>query len=68
MRKKFKRGEFVIVNGKGKNEEKIYRNKLGKVILFDDFFCDYNIEFSLKEDDWFKEYELMKLKKYLERK
>lgn len=68
MRKKFKRGELVFVNGIGKNENEVYRNKLGKVILFDDFFCDYNVEFSLHKDDWFKEYELMKLKKHLERK
>ncbi len=68
MRNKFKRGEIVIVNGIGKKDNKRYRNKLGKVIFFDDFFHDYNVKLSPKEDDWFNEYSLIKLKVYLERK
>lgn len=68
MRKKFKRGEFVIINGIGKKDKKRYINKLGKVIYYDDFFCDYNVSLSNTEEDWFYEYSLTKLKKYLERK
>lgn len=68
MRNKFKRGEFVIINGVGKKDNKKYKNKLGKIIERDDFFLDYNVAISSTEDDWFNEYSLVKLKVYLERK
>lgn len=68
MRNKFKAGEFVIVNGFGKKENKYYINEIGKVIERDDFFYDYHIVFENKESDWLDEKSLKKVKKYRERK
>lgn len=63
MRNKFKRGETVIVNGIGKNENKKYTNIKGNIIEKDVFFLDYNVAFSMKDNDWFDEKALKKIKK-----
>lgn len=68
MRNKFKKGEKVLVNGIGKKENKIYKNKRGSIIEKDAFFLDYNVAFSKKEDDWFNENQIKKTRKYNERK
>lgn len=62
MRNKFRKGESVIVNGLGKFNKKIYMNRKGSIVERDAFFHDYNVRFTKKEDDWFEEYQLRKIK------
>lgn len=62
MKSKFKIGDKVIVNGVGKNQNKVYRNKRGYIIERDDFFKDYNVKFTKKISDWFNERALKKVR------
>lgn len=68
MKSKFKIGDKVIVNGIGKNENQIYRNRKGSIIERDAYFFDYNVRFSNGKNDWFDAKALRKIKKYRERK
>ena len=43
MHNKFKIDELVIVNGIGKENGTIYKNRIAKVICRDPFYFDYNI-------------------------
>ena len=43
MHNKFKIDEMVIVNGIGKENGTIYKNRIAKVICRDPFYFDYNI-------------------------
>lgn len=54
MRNKFNYGELVKVNGTGKELGKV-NNKLGFIIVRDDFYNDYYIDLIFGEKDWFKE-------------
>jgi len=54
MRNKYNYGELVKVNGIGKELGKII-NKLGFIILRDDFYNDYYIDLIFGEKDWFSE-------------
>lgn len=54
MRNKYNYGELVKVNGIGKESGKII-NKLGFIILRDDFYNDYYIDLIFGEKDWFSE-------------
>ena len=44
MHNKFKIDEMVIVNGIGKENGTIYKNRIAKVICRDPFYFDYNIK------------------------
>ena len=44
MHNKFKIDELVIVNGIGKENGTIYKNRIAKVICRDPFYFDYNIK------------------------
>ena len=54
MRNKYNYGELVKVNGIGRESGKII-NKLGFIILRDDFYNDYYIDLIFGEKDWFCE-------------
>lgn len=64
MLNKFKVNQTVHVNGFGKSENKYYKNKIGKVILKDNYFHDYLIRLNNNTEDWFNEKSLKKLRKY----
>lgn len=68
MHNKFKMGQFVHVRGIGKVDEKFYDNVVGKVIERDDFFLDYQIEFSNGTTDWVDEKYLKAIRKYRKRR
>ena len=55
MFNKFKNGEIVIVNGKGKCNDKIYINKIAIIICRDPYFKDYNVKFGDESEDWLDE-------------
>ena len=48
MHNKFKIDEMVIVNGIGKENGTIYKNRIAKVICRDPFYFDYNIKSQTK--------------------
>ena len=52
MHNKFKIDEMVIVNGIGKENGTIYKNRIAKVICRDPFYFDYNIKFNDGTEDW----------------
>ena len=62
MFSKYKIGEIVIVNGVGKCNHTIYKNKIGIVICRDPYFLDYNIKFIDVNADWIDEKYLKSLK------
>ena len=64
MFNKFKIGQFVLVTGIGKCEDKKYYNQKAKVIEKDDYFLDYKVEFSNGTTDWLDEKYLRKPRKY----
>ena len=61
MRNKFKYGELVKVNGEGKVHG-VVKEKLGKVLLRDEYYKDYYIKLLKKYNDWFEETALSKVK------
>lgn len=52
MHNKFKINEIVIVNGIGKENGTIYKNRIAIVICRDPFYFDYNIKFNDGTEDW----------------
>lgn len=52
MHNKFKINQIVIVNGIGKENGTIYKNRIAKVICRDPFYFDYNIKFDDGTEDW----------------
>ncbi len=55
---KYKKGELVIVNGKGKNFGEQNTNVLGIIKEKDYYFNTYLVEILFGKDDWFKEKDL----------
>lgn len=64
MHNKFKIGQFVSVNGNGKDDNTLYKYKKGKIIEKDYFYHDYLIEFSNGSLDWLNEDSLKPIRKY----
>lgn len=62
MHNKFNIQSKVIVNGIGKCNGKIYKNKTAIVINRDPFFMDYNVRFKDGTEDWLEEECLKKFK------
>lgn len=58
MTNKFKYGEIVLINGKGKSENKILKNKLGIVKEKEYYYKDYYVEIFFDNDDWINEKDL----------
>lgn len=58
MMNKYKKGELVIVNGKGKNFGEQNTNVLGIIKEKDYYFNTYLVEILFGKDDWFKEKDL----------
>ena len=58
MMNKYKIGELVIVNGKGKMLGKQNTNVLGIIKEKDYYFNSYLVEIMFGKDDWFKEKDL----------
>lgn len=67
MFNKFKINQSVKVRGYGKNDNKYYNNKVGRVIEKDSFFCDYLIKFNDGTSDWLDEKCLTSIRKYRRR-
>lgn len=55
---KYKKGELVIINGKGKNYGEQNTNVIGIVKEKDYYFNQYLVEILFGNDDWFKERDL----------
>lgn len=49
---KFKRNQQVLINGIGKFEDTIYKNKLATVIRRDPYFKDFYVRFEDGTADW----------------
>lgn len=58
MTNKFKYGEVVFINGKGKISNKLIKNKIGIVKEKEYYYNDYYVEVFFGQDDWFNEREL----------
>lgn len=58
MTNKFKYGEIVLINGKGKLSNKAIKNHLGIVKEKEYYYKDYYVEVFCDNDDWFKEKDL----------
>lgn len=58
MTNKFKYGEVVLINGKGKFSGNSIINKLGIVKEKEYYYNDYYVEVFLGQDDWFNEKDL----------
>ena len=61
MHSKFKKGEIVIVYGKGEIDGKVYRNKIAKVIERDPYYKDYLVRFEDGTEDWLLPKHIQKL-------
>ncbi len=60
MKNKYKKGELVIVNGKGKIFGERNTNVLGLIKEKDYYFNTYFVEIMFGKDDWFKEKDLIR--------
>lgn len=58
---KYKKGELVIVNGKGKKFGEQNTNVLGIIKEKDYYFNQYLVEIMFGKDDWFKEKDLTRI-------
>lgn len=58
MTNKFKYGEVVLINGKGKISNKLIKNKIGIVKEKEYYYNDYYVEVFFGKDDWFNENDL----------
>ncbi len=58
---KYKKGELVIVNGKGKQYGEQNTNVLGIINEKDYYFSHYFVEIMFGKDDWFKEKDLTRV-------
>lgn len=61
MMNRYKKGELVLVNGRGKINNQNNENVVGIVKEKDYYFNQYFIEIPFGEDDWFKEKDLTRL-------
>lgn len=58
MTNKFKYGEVVFINGKGKISNKLIKSKIGIVKEKEYYYNDYYVEVFFGQDDWFNENDL----------
>ena len=58
MMNKFKKGELVIISGKGKEFNEENTNVLGRIKEKDYYFNQYLVEVFFGKNDWFKEEDL----------
>lgn len=58
MTNKFKYGEVVFINGKGKISNKLIKNKIGIVVEKEYYYNDYYVEVFFGKNDWFSENDL----------
>ena len=61
MMNRYKKGELVIVNGKGKLHGEDNLNVVGIIKEKDYYFNQYFVEILFGEDDWFKERDLTRI-------
>lgn len=61
MMNRYKKGELVIVNGKGKINEENNSNVIGIIKEKDYYFNQYFVEILFGKDDWFKEKQLTRI-------
>lgn len=61
MMNRYKKGELVVVNGKGKLHGEDNLNVVGIIKEKDYYFNQYFVEILFGEDDWFKERDLTRI-------
>lgn len=61
MMNRYKKGELVVVNGKGKLHSEDNLNVVGIIKEKDYYFNQYFVEILFGEDDWFKERDLTRI-------
>lgn len=61
MMNRYKKGELVVVNGKGKLHGENNLNVVGIIKEKDYYFNQYFVEILFGEDDWFKERDLTRI-------
>lgn len=61
MMNRYKKGELVVVNGKGKLHGEKNSNVIGIIKEKDYYFNQYFVEILFGEDDWFKEKDLTRV-------
>lgn len=61
MMNRFKIGELVIINGRGKLDSEENNNVLGIIKEKDYYFNQYYVEVLFGQDDWFKEEDLKRV-------